>query len=144
MQILRLSNPAAFQHPVVYHFLVTAAESCNYGSPQAVIKDLAGMIENPSIGCWMAIGDDGPEAIAMVMLPQSAFMECPQVLMLYNKDMNSLALKGVTDKAIEFMKENGYTRAWGINRSGRSPKVIQRLCKGFGEATVIGELMEYK
>lgn len=142
MQVVRVANPAPFQHELVREFFTEAAEANKISQPAAAVADLAGLISTPQLGCWVALTEAGPQATIAVMLPQNAFMECPQVLLVYGRDRE--ATKAVVDEALKFSREAGYTRGWGINRSGGSDEAFERLFGHVGFVRPIGTLLEYE
>lgn len=142
MQIVRVDNLDAFAHRPVVEFFLKAAEENKFSQPEAIVSDLAGMISNPQLGCWVAVDEEGPQAVCVMALPQSAFMEVPQIMLIYGQKRD--ATKAVVDEALNFGTAAGYTKAWGINRSGQPDEVFERLFGHIGFVRPIGTVLEYE
>lgn len=139
--IVRVTDPGVFDNPLVREFFLAATKAHKFFDPK-VVDDLANMVTQPEIGCFVEVGQNGAKAVVTVMLPQSAFMECPQVLMLYGKHHE--ATKQVIQAGLKFCTDAGYNRAWGLNRAGVDTAVLERLFGYAGFARPIGTLMEYE
>lgn len=140
--IVRVTNPAVFATPLVREFFEAATKANKFLDPQC-LEDLSQMVAQPEVGCFVDITDDGPGAAMVVMLPQSAFMDCAQVLLIYGKAHNST--DEVVKAGLKFATDAGYNRAWGLNRSGAADEAIERLfAPHVAYVRPIGTLMEYE
>lgn len=142
MTAIRVNNPEAFKQPIIADFFEKAAKACKLADPRGVVTDLAGLVANPKVGCWLSVDEKGPTAVIAVMLPQNSFMEVPQVMLIYSE--NREGIKDTVEQGLEFCKENGYNRAWGLNRSGSPDEALQKLFGYVGFAKTVGNLMEYE
>lgn len=138
--IVRVTDPRVFAHPIAREFFLAAAKE--FSDPQAAVNDLAAMVIQSEIGCFVELGPDGPKAVIVVCLPQSAFMECPQVMIIYGTERE--ATKAVVEAGLKFARDAGYNRGWGINRTGRPDEALERLFGHVGFVRPIGSVMEYE
>lgn len=140
--IIRVDNPAAFENPLVRDFFFEAVKSHNFASPGAVVGDLINMLAQPGFACFVEVDEDGPQATIGILLPQSAFMECPQILFIYGKRPD--ATKSVVKAALQFGVDAGYNRGWGLNRTGKPDEAFGRLFSDVAKAHPVGTLLEYR
>lgn len=141
--IIRMQSPQAFGNPIVWEFFLEAAKENKFSNPEGVVRDLANMVAQPEMGCFVALGPKGPEAVVAMLLPQSAMMECPQVILIFGRNREATA--ECVREALKFGIEAGYNRGWGVNRSGRPDEAFERLFGGHvGFVRPIGTVMEYE
>lgn len=138
---LRLINPQALDHPVLRKFFEEASSACKNPNPKAAVDDMAKMVNNPSVGFWIAGKAWEPEAVIAVILPENSIMAAPQIFLAFSRSRE--AMKAVTDPAIEFCRAAGYNKAWGINCSDGTDETMQRLFDFVGFVRPLGTILEY-
>lgn len=101
------------------------------------------MLADPKVGCWLTVdAQKGPLAVVVCVLPQSAFMEQPQIPLIYSLDPE--AKKLALAQALEFSKQAGYNKFWGINRSGYSDDQMAEIFEFAGFVHPVGSMLEYE
>lgn len=141
MNIYRITNPQAFQHPQIRDFFLKGAEKCQFPDPAACLEHLAKVVPDPRVACY-AVLDPDPKAFVVLMLPDGPFMLHPQALMVYSEHKPSF--QACVLAAVEFAKANGYNKVWALNFTGLSDEGYVKLFSFVGKVTPKAMLMEFE
>lgn len=129
MQAIILRNPNALMVPEVGGLLERALNSTPYMAPRGladVAGDLIDYVQDPQHFLILGAEKGAFRGVVMMNLPVRRLFPTPQITLMYNEGTRPL-LKVMQAKALEIIQQNGYTKAWGVNASGRSDRAWKKV-----------------
>jgi hypothetical protein len=129
--------------PVVRALIIRAVEATRYPgtSPEVLYAELKNRGAEEALGIFIGYDDLEPKALAVAMLPTSAFMMAPQVPLIYNGGPPALA-KAVSMRLRRWLTDAGFKTVIGANLY-RSNQVFMRGLSHFGKPKPLGSLIEF-
>lgn len=110
-------------------------------TPQAFYLELVDRIADPNLGIFVG-RDPDPKAFVVGMLPNSAFMMGPQVIIAYNEGHPKLA-RGLGRAMREWILSEGYDSAYSCNLQ-HSGGMFRRVFRHFGMASLRAGLFTFR
>jgi hypothetical protein len=140
MRCVRVRMPATISAVGVRTLLHTAAEANGF-DPGPLLDEVTAGIAAGHLGVFVGYDDaTAPVAIAIGMLPTSAFMMGPQVLLAYSEDAEVFRLVGERMRA--WMRDAGHDRAFAINHL-HADAPFMRVTSHFGKPGRMGSVIEF-
>jgi hypothetical protein len=143
MAILRIREAATLVNPRVINFLMEAAKENSFEDAESVLSYVATQVQYDGCGLWLGAEELELKAVTLAFWPANPLMLAPQVVVAYNIGSPALA-KELANVVIDWVREGGYDRILGINRTGKPGEVHMRAYRAFGEPTMLGEQIEYR
>lgn len=143
VQIFRLEDPKPMEDAEIAELLLRAIQANRYSQVEAVFLQFAQMVGNPLVGFYVAIEEGKPVGCALMLLPDGPLMECPQIVLIYNRGSDE-AREALVKAVVDFGKAAGYNKGWGINRTGASDEAMCRLFGYVGFTHNVATIIEYE
>lgn len=142
-QIVRMQNAKAFEVKGVTDVFRRAFDGHPMveGGFDEARPAFEGMLSNPYVGVFVGAEKGEFKALAIVTLPTDKYAPIPQVPRFYSDGSPDLK-KAMVKQVVDFVMENGYTRFWATNSTGKPDAVWERAFKEAGEMKPVGSIME--
>lgn len=144
IRILRVRKRETLIRPEIVGLIQRAVTATKYpGLTWPVLAaELARLIDQPNIGFYIAQQDDAPKALVLVILPTSALMIAPQVVLVYSEGRPAL-VKALGRAMKKWLQDEGHDRVMGVTL-WREDGAFERRFRYLGKPRRIGTLMDFQ